>query len=524
MESDASVAVQVLARALEELERKHQQLQRAHGTLQQDYAALEERLRDIEAAPIGVAVGTETVVVTPIEDGPIEGGPIENGGSRAKVPASPSAAKHAGLQPPPLLPPPPPPPPKTVRGKQPRPMVDRRRRRRKSAAAAIPIYPEGQAEIEVEVALEPVALEPDQEAILLSAFQDSIKAFKKAPRIRSSARKAIPATPPGARTQQPGGRGGKKVVQRRAQLKPVPSKTRQAPTTAKLNARQPKPTPTLADISANTTTTDKKPASKPDKQKKRLPPRRQSLRDGNLPKCAFSSFPWSDMPFDGNGVLYHIGKSVSKKNPRQYVNPHKQPNGVVVSASSLFSGNGSSLKRFIEHKWTKQMRNCTKDAPNSFFCVDFGPFRRMQVSHYCLRTDKNGCIGAVRTWKLEGSNDKKDWTCLKRHLDDTVMPAKSGGVGWWPIAVVATVVCGGLSHQQQQQYQQKQKKTTKDGAAAGAFRFLRVFQTGKTAGGLNQLMIAGAEFYGVLHDYTAPSEEKENNTTQPSLVRSRDDL
>ena len=149
MESDASVAVQVLARALEELERKHQQLQRAHGTLQQDYAALEERLRDIEAAPIGVAVGTETVVVTPIEDGPIEGGPIENGGSRAKVPASPSAAKHAGLQPPPLLPPPPPPPPKTVRGKQPRPMVDRRRRRRKSAAAAIPIYPEGQAEIEV---------------------------------------------------------------------------------------------------------------------------------------------------------------------------------------------------------------------------------------------------------------------------------------------------------------------------------------------------------------------------------------
>ena len=44
-DASSSVAVRVLARALEELERKHNELQRKHGALQQDYAVLEERLR-----------------------------------------------------------------------------------------------------------------------------------------------------------------------------------------------------------------------------------------------------------------------------------------------------------------------------------------------------------------------------------------------------------------------------------------------------------------------------------------------
>ena len=177
-------------------------------------------------------------------------------------------------------------------------------------------------------------------------------------------------------------------------------------------------------------------------------------------------------PFDNNGILFHIGTRNNKSGKLiKYRNPHNSEL-ITVVASSLFSGNGSSLGRFVQHKHTQKagVRNCTDDKVNSYFRIDFGPTRKVEPNAYCLRADKNGNYATMRNWRLEGSNNlSAGWTLIKKHENDKTMKLKSMSVGSW-------LVDGGSE----------------------SFRHLRIFQHGKNAGGFDQLLCAGFEVYGRL--------------------------
>lgn len=68
---------------------------------------------------------------------------------------------------------------------------------------------------------------------------------------------------------------------------------------------------------------------------------------------------------------------------------------------------------------------------------------------------------ALRNWTLQGSNDGKNWSVLKRHVNDASLNAGYGSASW-PIT-----------------------DCTK------SYRHFRILQTGKNSNGNNFLCIAG---------------------------------
>lgn len=441
MSQTRSLAVQALVTALEKLEREHKQLQESHDALRlafesqaQENAELQAQLQKIQKASNMPQSMKNTAPKSPYIDmgalQPAPSLPSFNNLSQYRNEQVDSVGEPAAD----FVP---------MSGVQ---------QQKKSGAKS---QSSGASAHQV------AKITSDEDAILVQAFQDSIKSCRQAPKVQSFVKKQLPVTPLGVRKRQMSSRGNRRIRKR------------------VVNTMK-----THINIDSG-------------------------ISLGLASRCRRDSvsqlmFEWKGKPFDRNGILYYIGKSISKG--KGYVNPHKQPGGVVVSSSPLFSGNGSCLKRFVEHVWPKEMRagirNCTSDMPNSYFCIDFGQSKRVKVSHYCLRSDKNGSIGAIRTWLLQGSHDFKNWVTLSKHKNDSTMPRRSFAVGSWPVASIskAPKSCKLRSEQ-----------------CADAFRYLRVMQIGQTAGGLNQLMIAGVEFYGTLHLHKAAVQhmsidvkEKEN--------------
>ena len=112
------------------------------------------------------------------------------------------------------------------------------------------------------------------------------------------------------------------------------------------------------------------------------------------------------------------------------------------------------------------------DSPNSWLCYDFGG-RRVTPTSYSIRSYVNYMGTAPRafprSWVLEGSNDEDVWEVLdsrknNRDLNDYGVTRN--------FAIKAP--------------------------PSGAFRFVRLRQTGKNCKGLDCLIISGLELFGVL--------------------------
>ena len=106
--------------------------------------------------------------------------------------------------------------------------------------------------------------------------------------------------------------------------------------------------------------------------------------------------------------------------------------------------------------------------PNSWICFDFKE-KRIGLTGYTLKSRPAGPnYGHPVQWVVEGSNDGSNWREVdRRNTQD--LNGKS---------IVKTYSCGSGKDE--------------------SFRFIRLRQTGKNAGGNDFLMLSGIEFFGTL--------------------------
>ena len=114
----------------------------------------------------------------------------------------------------------------------------------------------------------------------------------------------------------------------------------------------------------------------------------------------------------------------------------------------------------------------TKDEDKSWWCVDLTEKYALYLTHYSLRHGRDNGMSIIRNWRLEGSLDGHIWKTLKKHDNDR------GLKGPFPYYTATWPVDGEL----------------------GAFRYFRIFQTGKNSSGRFSIFLSGIELYGILID------------------------
>ena len=114
----------------------------------------------------------------------------------------------------------------------------------------------------------------------------------------------------------------------------------------------------------------------------------------------------------------------------------------------------------------------TAESANSWWSIDLGLSHRLVVTHYSLRQGKRYGESALTDWQLEGSHDGKNWKELK-----TIYYGKDSQFFVPPLFYTGTWSVGG---------------------EIPAFRFFRIFQTGRNSSGKYGIYLSGIELYGVL--------------------------
>jgi len=163
---------------------------------------------------------------------------------------------------------------------------------------------------------------------------------------------------------------------------------------------------------------------------------------------------------DGKGILYWIGTN-GEREPWQ--NPATR--GVKVTPSSIEMGQPMDLVRRLD---TTEL--WTKDVPSSWFCIDFGPNRKIIPTYYTLAHGGNYNADILRNWYLQGSNDGETWSVLKKHSNDQSLGGKFVPYSW-PVENIFS-----------------------------SYRYFRILQTGWNSSKRNFLVLSGIEVYGELFD------------------------
>ena len=168
-------------------------------------------------------------------------------------------------------------------------------------------------------------------------------------------------------------------------------------------------------------------------------------------------------PFDDNGVLYHLGCAGHEGS---WTNPHESK--AVVCTSSSVDGT-SSVKGIVSRFPT---HFATKSAAKSWVGVELSN-HTLQLSHYTLRNTDNSEVRnlSMRSWKLEGSRDGKQWTLLDERNHDSTLNQKSQTV----------------TH-----------AVPQSNTGSQYYSHFRLTQTAANSGGGQQLCMGGVEMYGRL--------------------------
>ena len=159
--------------------------------------------------------------------------------------------------------------------------------------------------------------------------------------------------------------------------------------------------------------------------------------------------------FAGNcpGVICFLKKDASAK--------------LRASRSSDGTGEASDI---LNHK--KSTISGTAERENSWWSVDLGINHRLIITHYSLRQGKRHGESALTDWQQEGSHDGKNWKELKtihNGKDPQFFAPPPFYTGTWSV-----------------------------GGEIPAFRFFRIFQTGRNSSGKYGIYLSGIELYGVL--------------------------
>eukprot|EP00960_Hanusia_phi_P070531 767330-Hanusia_phi.AAC.5 len=167
--------------------------------------------------------------------------------------------------------------------------------------------------------------------------------------------------------------------------------------------------------------------------------------------------------FDKNGVIYFIGSNGCSK---EWINPASH--GLVFITSS----DGRTLPYGkVEDILSRssEAQNChTKDRSSSWFVIDLG--LNLIPSAYTLRHACGYGRSALRAWQLQMSTDGMNWATIKSHDNDQGM-VEPGSTYTWILDAPETV---------------------------NGWRYVRIMQTGRNAGGKNYLSLSGFEIYGTV--------------------------
>lgn len=170
--------------------------------------------------------------------------------------------------------------------------------------------------------------------------------------------------------------------------------------------------------------------------------------------------------FDRHGVIYALGTNFGTT---PWVNPGSNsasPTRIIATRSSDEQGVANDL---LDNRRGGTLSG-TKDEDKSWWCVDLSEKYALFLTHYTLRHGRDNGMSIVRNWRLEGSLDGRSWKVLKKHENDRGLKEP------FPYYTATWSVDGDL----------------------GAFRYFRIFQTGKNSSGRFSIFLSGIELYGVL--------------------------
>ncbi|XP_068671381.1 girdin-like [Montipora foliosa] len=169
--------------------------------------------------------------------------------------------------------------------------------------------------------------------------------------------------------------------------------------------------------------------------------------------------------FDRQGVLHALATNFGNKTCVNPESNNASPSQIIATRSSDDQGEAEDV---LENR--RGTLSGTKDQKNSWWCVDLTEKYVLYLTHYTLRHGRDNGLSIIRNWRLEGSLDGRSWKTLKKHDNDR------GVKDPYPYYTYTWSVDGEL----------------------GAFRYFRIFQTGKNSSGRFGIFLSGIELYGVL--------------------------
>ena len=196
-----------------------------------------------------------------------------------------------------------------------------------------------------------------------------------------------------------------------------------------------------------------------------VPTNRASMRVACDPskKCPFGAAP---------GILHYIA---TLGGTRHFVNPLDE--GAVAATSSAPFITGRLEDLFSDITATPPVECRTASVAGCDITIDLGDHRRVELHRYLLRHGHEDEHAALRSWRLEASNDNTEWTELDSQSDQTL----------------------GRSPFNEAFFTAKRLMTEGD-AERFRFRFVRLRSTGANAAGeaMHHIEVSRIELYGTL--------------------------
>ena len=182
-----------------------------------------------------------------------------------------------------------------------------------------------------------------------------------------------------------------------------------------------------------------------------------------------SGVHYYEKDFDTNGVVCAIAK--------HYGGPNSIQTRIIATRSSNQVGEASDI---LENRVDREIVSGTKAEEKSWWCVDLTENYALYLTHYTLRHGHNTSFSYLLNWQLQGSHDGQSWETLRTHDNDRGLRGKDS-------CCTCTWAIGG-----------KKPSEIVGDRWKKAFRYFRIFQTGKNSSGRFGIFLSGIELYGVL--------------------------
>jgi hypothetical protein len=171
--------------------------------------------------------------------------------------------------------------------------------------------------------------------------------------------------------------------------------------------------------------------------------------------------------FDDNGMLFYLGTHL---NGSAWRNPSSLGFVTAFRSSDLPSQANATANCIFERLPSLCI---TGSFENSWWVIDMTPAYRVQLTGFSLRDGTNSSRTMIRNFVMQSSNDGIVWQDVsRRYRNDVSVKAPESSAFF---AITRT----------------------------NAFRYFRVLQTDRNAGGTFFLSLSGIEFFGTLYGETA---------------------